>query len=176
MEVVAVGYRRSIHAQHDVALLQAGPLRRTVGAHIAHQRAAHFFLTESLGDRRRDVLRHDPQIRTRDFAVLHDLLHDAARHIRRDREADTLIAFRTVRDDRRVDADQLAAVVHQRPARIARVDGRVGLDEVLILLDPHVGPAGSAHDSHRHRPGPRQTDRRSPAHSRQPPPSRSWPR
>src|SRR5207237_10373773 len=33
--------------------------------------------------------------------------------------------------DGRVDADHLAADVHERPARIAGVDGGVGLDEIL---------------------------------------------
>ena len=36
-----------------------------------------------------------------------------------------------VRGDRRVDADDGAGGVGERPARVARVDGRVGLDQVV---------------------------------------------
>ncbi len=56
-------------------------------------------------------------------------------------EADALIAFRAVSDDGGVDADQFAAIVHQRAAGIAGVDGGVGLDEVFVLLDSEIGPA-----------------------------------
>ena len=48
------------------------------------------------------------------------------RGVDRDREADRLRAA----DDRGVDADHLAARVQQRPARVARVERRVGLDHV----------------------------------------------
>ena len=49
--------------------------------------------------------------------------------------------------DRRVHADQLTVHVDQRPARVARVDRRVGLDGVehgvLVPASPAAAPAGS---------------------------------
>ena len=57
-----------------------------------------------------------------------DLLHRVGRH----READADVAGRAVRRrDLRVDADHLRLVVEQRAARVAGVDGRVGLDDVV---------------------------------------------
>ena len=53
------------------------------------------------------------------------------RHVRRNREADADVAA-GARQDLRVDADQLALGVHQRAARVAVVDRRVGLQEVLV--------------------------------------------
>ena len=50
-------------------------------------------------------------------------------------EADADAAART-REDRRVDADEPAVHVDQRAARIAGVDGRIGLDEGLESVTP----------------------------------------
>src|SRR3989442_9377213 len=50
-----------------------------------------------------------------------------AREVDGDREAVTRVEAGLARD-RRVDADHLAADVDERPARVARVDGGVGLD------------------------------------------------
>jgi hypothetical protein len=44
------------------------------------------------------------------------------------------------RQDRGVDADHSSLQVDQRAARIARVDGRVGLDEILIAFDAGAAP------------------------------------
>ena len=55
----------------------------------------------------------------------------AHRGLRRHREADADRAARR-RDDRGVDADHLAVQVEQRAARIAAVDGGVGLDVVVV--------------------------------------------
>jgi hypothetical protein len=79
----------------------------------------------------------------------HEHVGDRARHVARDREADALVAARA-REDRGVDADQLAAQVDERAAGVAGVDRRVGLDEVLVLGDVESA-AGRRHDAHRHR-------------------------
>lgn len=63
-----------------------------------------------------------------------------------DREADAA----TVRVDRRVDADHLAARVEQRAAAVARIDRRVGLDEVVVRTGAN-STALRADDAHRHR-------------------------
>ena len=64
----------------------------------------------------------------------------------RDREANALCAAR----DGAVDADHLAPLVDQRPAAVARVDGRVGLDEVLVVREAHVGPPCGTDDARGH--------------------------
>ena len=39
--------------------------------------------------------------------------------------------------------------IHERAARVAGVDGRIGLDEVLVALDAERVAAGGADDAHR---------------------------
>jgi hypothetical protein len=60
-------------------------------------------------------------------------------------EADAHVATAAA-EDRRVDTDHLAVEVDQRTARIAGVDGGVGLDEILVVADAHAGaPLGADH-------------------------------
>src|SRR5690606_29949968 len=86
-------------------------------------------------------------------AVIDELGHDAAHHVHGNREAD---AFRRIAvaqrraDHGRVDADELAASVHERAAGIAHVDGRVGLDEVFERREAELPATGRAHDAHRY--------------------------
>ncbi len=55
------------------------------------------------------------------------------------------------REDRRVDTDEFAAHVDERPARIARVDRGIRLDEGLEVADTHLGPGERRHDALSHR-------------------------
>ena len=64
-----------------------------------------------------------------------------------DGEADALAR----RDDGGIDADHLALEVDERAAGVAGIDRGVGLDEVLVGGDAHVGAPGGADDPHRHR-------------------------
>src|SRR5690606_41027338 len=80
------------------------------------------------------------------LAVLDQLLHDGAGDIRRHREADADVAAGW-RHDRSVDADQAAIHRDQRAARIARIDRRVGLDEVLVALADQPRAAERADDA-----------------------------
>ena len=121
--------------------------RRAVRSHFTHQRAVRVLRVEGLRKRRGHVLRQDSDIAVLHFAVGHNLVHIVAGHVDRDREADTLIAARIAGQNRRVDADQVAFVVHQRAAGIAWVNRRIGLDEVFHLLDAKSAAADGAHDS-----------------------------
>mmetsp|Transcript_4253 Transcript_4253/g.9135 ORF Transcript_4253/g.9135 Transcript_4253/m.9135 type:complete len:315 (-) Transcript_4253:891-1835(-) len=62
-----------------------------------------------------------------------DLVDHAPHRVHRDGEsyADVTASSSAGRDDGGVDADEPAARVEERPTRVARVDGRVGLDAVL---------------------------------------------
>ena len=115
-------------------LLDAGP----VGADVADQNALHVFQVHGLGNSRRNVLHHDAEIGAVDFAVIENLTHHAARHIDGNGESDAFIAARSVRKDGGVDADQFAAIVHQRAAGIARINRRIGLDEIFVIFDAQV--------------------------------------
>ncbi len=59
-------------------------------------------------------------------------LYTLAAGVDRQREADALVSAGTRRDGR-IDADYLAAHIEQGTAAIARIDGCVGLQEVLEL-------------------------------------------
>src|ERR1035441_10845489 len=89
-------------------------------------------------------------------------LHDALPIcIHGQREADALVSA-VARGDRRIDADHFAADVQQRSAAIARVDGRVGLQEMLVLHGGvHITLLG-ADDARRH--GRLEAERRTDGH------------
>src|SRR4029453_19001883 len=85
------------------------------------------------------------------FAVLDQLVHDVTGEVARDREANSLIAARLT-EDRCIDSDQFSARVNQRPARVAWIDCRVGLNEVFVGGEPLLEPtAGGADNSQRDR-------------------------
>ena len=75
--------------------------------------------------------------------------HHALHHVAGDREADAHIAA-APREDGRVDADEFPAEVDQRPAGVTRIDGGIGLDEVLVIDDTHIGEAHGADDPKGH--------------------------
>jgi len=82
-------------------------------------------------------------------AVVDNLIHYAFGEVHRDSKAYALIAA-TPGKDRGIDSDELTLCIDERAAGIARIDGRVGLDEVFVVLDTEVRPAGGADDSHGH--------------------------
>src|SRR4029077_17096571 len=98
---------------------------------------------------RGQVLDGDADAAALHFAKTQDLLHDLARHVDRHGKADPDIAAAR-RQDRGVDPDTLSAQVDERAPRIARVDRRVGLDEVLVALDTEPAAAQRADDPRGH--------------------------
>src|SRR5690606_36046261 len=74
-------------------------------------------------------------------AVLDQVLDHLAGRRGRNSEGDSDIAARW-REDRRVDADHLTVEVEGRTARIAAVDRRVDLEEVVIGAGADVAAAG----------------------------------
>ncbi len=82
----------------------------------------------------------------RDVTRREELRHDVADGVDGDGEADAL----ALRVDGRVDADDLAAQVEERPAAVAGVDAGVGLDEVVVGAGADRAALG-ADDAHRHR-------------------------
>ena len=109
----------------------------------AHSRAARQFGVHRLQIERPDRPAHD-------LFVLDQLGHDLTREVDRDREADALIAA-GLAVDLAVDADQLAARVDERAAGVARIDGGVGLDEVVVAGELRIVPVGRRDDAKRHR-------------------------
>ena len=83
-------------------------------------------------------------------AELLQLVGDAADHVDRDGEADADIAAGAGQDGRG-EADQFAAQVDQRAAGVARIDGGVGLDEILEAVLVEIAAAQAADDAGGHR-------------------------
>src|SRR5690606_15400704 len=81
-------------------------------------------------------------------AVLDELRGDSPGKIDRDREAVPREEARRARD-RGVDPDDVALEVDERPARVAGVDRRVGLDEVLERRGPDLSVHRRAEDPDR---------------------------
>ena len=127
---IVAAMRAALH-QHAAIVAQAH-VRRIVRRRIAYQHAERGALHAAVGA---------------------DLLHHRARQIDRHRETVARADPRRA-GDRAVDADDFAADVHERSTRVARIDGGVGLNEVLDAALVAVGEvqraALCADDSLRH--------------------------
>ena len=120
-EVAVSAYMIFFFAQRDVATTLLTGIAAVIGLTVALVLCFLCFL----------VTVDEPGLRLPLMVVLAfggvQLRDDPVRGIDRDREAQRLRA----RNDRGIDADHLRGGVHQRSSRIAWIEGRVGLDQVL---------------------------------------------
>ncbi len=81
-----------------------------------------------------------------------NLVVDVDRRVGGQGKADAFIAA-AARDDRRIDPDDFAGQVHQRPPGVSRVNGRIRLQEPLELMRRPADPGAilGADDSRGHR-------------------------
>ena len=86
---------------------------------------------ERLRDLGRDLLDHHAEPAARDLPLSVSCGTISFARFDRDGEADADVAAGAA-EDRGVDADDLAAQVQQRATRVARIDGGVGLNEVVV--------------------------------------------
>ncbi len=91
----------------------------------------------------------DAQPATNDLTVFDDRLHNVHRQLGRNGKADALRAA-GLGKNRGIDADQIAAGVYQRTARVTRVDGRIGLNEVFVGIEAQLIAPGGTDDPHGH--------------------------
>jgi hypothetical protein len=85
-----------------------------------------------------------------DLAEFHELIRDRADHVYRDGKSHTWIgAGRS--NEGRIDANKFAVKVNERSPRISRVNGGIGLDEILVFLNSHIPSVQSANDARGHR-------------------------
>src|SRR5579883_127884 len=104
---------------------------------------------ELLSFRIGNILGHDPDPAADDASVLDDVVQHAADHVDRDRKTDSFDP-ETLGDHGCVDPDQRSAGIDQRAARIAEIDRRVRLDEVLEGRDTELAAGGGADDAMGH--------------------------
>src|ERR1019366_4636824 len=122
----------AVDGNDGVASLQASLVGRAIGGNVSDGYAARDSI--NAGHRRiRDGVELHANRTTRNLVVRSDQLVVNLHHgIGRHREADALVSSATGVNGS-VDADHLARHVHQRTARVAGIDGSVGLDERLKL-------------------------------------------
>src|SRR5580658_9702207 len=123
----------AVHRGDHVAGTDAGLVGRRALDDLRHQCADRARQAERVGDIRCHGVHADAELAALHRAELDQLVHDAVRHVHRDGEADADVAA-AARQNRGVDADQLAAQIDQRAAGVARIDRGVGLDEVLVAV------------------------------------------
>ena len=150
-EDVVVLHAFAVDRGDHVAWLHTSLRCRAAAFDIPYERAAGAVQSERFGECRRDALDRDPELAATHFTLFDQLGHDVARHVGRNREADPDVAARG-REDLRVDADQLALGVDQRAARVAPIDRRIDLDEVLEAAITSTASSTTlrADDPHRH--------------------------
>ncbi len=136
----------AVDADDDVARLDAGLGGRRVRHHLVDEGAVLLVVAEGLGHFGGELGPYDAQLATADFTVFHDLFGQVAHHVGRNGKADTDVAAVGAQDGG-VDADQLATQVEQGATRVARVDGRIGLDEVFQVLDVEAAAAERTDDA-----------------------------
>jgi hypothetical protein len=88
-------------------------------------------------------LHGQPDVAAHDTTAGENLVGDDAHQIARNGEADAHVAA-ALAEDGGVHADHFAVQIQQRAAGIARVDRRIGLDEVFVIVDAQAGAAGGA--------------------------------
>ena len=143
LEVVRVLDGLAVELDDDVVLLEARLLGRAVGLDRRDDGALVRLDAELLAHALGDVLHDDAQAAADDLALFPELGDDLLGHVGGDGEADADVPAGR-REDVAVDADDLAPHVDQRAAGVAPVDGRVGLDEVLVGRDVDPGRRAGA--------------------------------
>src|SRR5690606_3616422 len=138
----------------DVVHLYPGFFGGGARLDIGDQCAAIDFGTERLGAFRVDRGDGDAEQAAANFTEVDDLAHDRARDLRRHGETDADVAA-GAGEDRGIDTDEFAPHVHERATRVAGINGRIGLDEVLDNVaaaerGADAGAADSADDSRGH--------------------------
>ena len=145
-----VARRLAVDLEHDVARLDAGAVGRTIAHDAADQRRRGTSSASACaisGVRSCGSMPNQPRVTSPSRMICSSTL----------RASDTGIAKPMpseppgLREDRAVDADQVAGGVDERAAGVARVDRGVGLDEVLEAVDAEMVAAERRHDAHRHR-------------------------
>src|SRR5207248_11656971 len=128
LQVVVVLDGRAVEGHDDVVLGEAGRLRRAAGIYARDDGPFRIRPPHRLRQLRGHRLKRDADPAPLYPPAVDELRGDAFDHVGGDREPDALAGG----DDGGVDPDDLATQVHERAARVARVDRGVGLDEVLV--------------------------------------------
>src|SRR5262249_51618297 len=125
----------AVPATDDVPGLEPRLRRGPVGGHAGDTRPVRAVSRHRLRQLGGQLLDRDAEPAAGHVALLLHLGHELLRQVDRDGEADADVAA-ALAEDRRVDADDVAVLVEQGSTRVARIDRRVGLDEVVVRALP----------------------------------------
>src|SRR5215831_11623575 len=139
-----VPHRRSGKVCHDIASLEASEVSRRSRIDFGDDRCGRGRGEFELAHQGRSgIIEGDPELSPADIARFEDMIHDGTDHVDGNRKADAGIGVARAHE-RGVDADQIAAEIDKRAAGMAWIEGGIGLDEILVLLDADVGAVQSA--------------------------------
>src|SRR6266404_304549 len=132
-QIVSSLDRLSVYVRDDIAALQAGFFRRAAGLNTHDHHAigsAKFFQRNRIGAQ--IFLETDADRAARNAPLLNQLVVNVYCHARGKSKSDTFVTA-AARNDCRIDADHFTGQIHQGPTGVSRVDGSVGLQELLKL-------------------------------------------
>ncbi len=118
----------AVDGEDDVAGLEAGARGRAARLDLSDERALRTGELERLGELVGHRLEDETELAADDVTLLAELRQDVLQRVDRNREADVVRAG----SNGRRDAYHLTPPVEERPAAVAGVDRRVGLDEVVV--------------------------------------------
>ena len=127
LDLACQGDRMAAGRQHDIALFEASCVSRPARQHVRKDHTGMAIEPQGLRHQRIDILSDYANGSPMHVAFFADLLIDTPHNVGRDGKTDSLAAAGSG-VNHGVDARDIAIRVQQRPAAIAGVDGRVGLN------------------------------------------------
>ncbi len=132
LQMAAVGHWLVVEFHNHVTILQPSFVGGTFRHDFRHQCAFGLLELEFLGECGREILNVYSEKSSLDVSVLYQTFQDPTRQVRRHGKSDALIAA-AFAEDGRADADEPAVGIHERATGVTGVDGRVSLDEILVI-------------------------------------------
>src|SRR5438876_7953182 len=129
VQIVNAANRRVIECDDDIAFVQSGSLRWT-GCFYRHHQDPRFqrqIVKSNQATMERHILNSHADVAASDFYVTDQPAGHKFGRVARNREADALRRP----NHRRIHADDFASRIHQWPARIARIQGGICLNDVI---------------------------------------------
>src|SRR5690606_27166129 len=139
-ELAAAVHILAINLDDDVRDLDARCFGCAALQHVGDQGSPVRTGLQCLFHGRRQVLDLYPQLATANLAVTLQMSDHCRDHVYRNRKGNPRVRAAAA-DDGGVHAHQVAFQIHQCTAGVADVDGRIGLDEVFIVLVVQACPA-----------------------------------
>src|SRR5439155_10999742 len=133
---------------NHIAGFHPGFFRRTFGDDLANERAGRLpFELHRFSQLGSEWLHRCADVAANNATLFAQTLHHVASEIRRNGEANALASTASA-ENRGVNAQQPALGIDKRTAGVAHVNGRIGLDEILVIDDAHAAAADGTDDSH----------------------------